>query len=36
MEIWIRAQDTLRRHPVQIDDFQNGHLNGRASPFNIG
>ncbi|TGZ49513.1 FCH domain only protein 2 [Temnothorax longispinosus] len=30
------VSDTLRRHLMQIDDFQNGRLNGRASPFNIG
>lgn len=32
----IRVRDTPRRHLMQIDDFQNGRLNGRASPFNIG
>jgi len=36
MGIQTRVADTPRHHLTRIDDFQNGRLNGRASPFNIG
>lgn len=35
-ETQIRVRDTPHRRLMQIDDFQNGRLNGRVSPFNIG
>lgn len=34
--IQTRAADTPRRHPTSTDDFQNGRLSGRLSPFNTG
>lgn len=36
MEILIHELDTLLHHRMWIDDFQNGRLNGRVCPFNIG